>query len=287
MTFSFDVTYEYYPLFVQHSITASDSISGNIEVTVYPHWYSSINLVWSYPTDWGIVHTNVYHSATESGPFVKITPVAIAPDVNSLNDVTTNDFSKIYEGWYIVEATLSTGKRVQSKPVTWRHKRNNWVELRANEINRREWLLLNKFVGLSSYIFNRKTYGRRCEECWSYSVEKVVKDKCTSCYGTSFQGGYWSPLKTLLQYDSTPNDIQLSYFGKFEINEFPAWTIAFPNIDQRDIIYRIGDGKMFEVGDKKETQLQGAPVRQIFKLIEIDKESPEFALIADNNLIPL
>lgn len=286
MTFSFEFTYEYYPLFVQPTITTSNSVSGNISATVYPDWYSSINLVWKYPSDWGSVTTNIYHCAIESGTYNKLTLTPLLSGVNSLNDTTTNDFSKIYEGWYIIEGTLNDGRRVQSKPVTWRHKRDSWTQIRANEINRREWLLLRKFVGLDSFVFNRKTYGERCKECWSYTVEKVIKDKCETCYGTSFEGGYWNPLKSLIQYESTPNDIQLSYFGKFEVNELAAWTIAYPNIDQRDIIYRIADGKIFEVGDKKETQLQGSPVRQIFKMVELDKESPEFKLVTANDLIP-
>lgn len=286
MTFSFEFAYEYFPLFNQPVITTSDSISGNVSVTVYPNWYNSINLVWSYPASWGSVRSLIYHSAVEGGEYKKLTPSPLSPGVNSLNDVTTQDFSKIYEGWYIVEAILPNGKRIQSVPVTWRNKRSDWVQIRANEINRREWFLLNNYVGVTTYLFNRKTYGKRCDNCWDYTVEKVVKDKCETCFGTSFDGGYWSPMKTKMQYEATPNDISLGYFGKFEQNETMVWTIAYPPMNTRDLIYRIADGKLFEIIDFKQTELQTVPVRQLAKITELDKESPEYKVVLANNLIP-
>jgi hypothetical protein len=281
MSFNYGFTWEYYPLSSSPVITASDSTSGNIDVTVYPTWYSSVNVSWTYPSTWGAVRTNVYHSAKEQGPFTKLTLTPLDTNVNSLSDVTTQDFSKIYEGWYVVEGVLSSGKRIQSSPTSWRNKRNSWVQLRASEIQRREWLLLRNFVGVESYVFSRKTYGQRCEECWDYNLEKIVRDRCSVCYGTSFQGGYWAPVKTLMQYDSTPDEILLQYFGKFENNMLTAWTISYPHIEHRDLLYRKGDGKLFEVGKKADTELQAVALRQIMQLTELDKESPEFKIVVD------
>lgn len=286
MTFSFGFNYEYFPLFSQPLLTTADTVSGNIAITVYPNWYTSINLVWKYPADWGAVRSLVYHSTTEGGEYRKLTAEPLDTGVNSLNDVTTQDFSKVYEGWYIVEGILSNGKRIQSTPATWRNKRNDWVQIRANEINRREWFLLNNYVGITSYVFNRKTYGKRCDNCWDHVVEKIVKDKCEICYGTSFEGGYWAPLTTKLQYEPGPGQISLTYFGKLEENECFAWTIAYPTINDRDLIYRITDGQMFEVRDKKQTELQVAPIRQLLKAVELDKESPEYKIVLAYNLIP-
>lgn len=286
MSFSYEYKWDYYPLFVARDITSSDSISGNLTIKLYPYWFKQITLEWKIPGDWGASTFNVYHAQTEVGPFKKLNATPLGTSTNFFKDLTTQDYSKFHRGWYIVEATLPSGKRVQSKPATWEQSRKPWVELRAQEIQRREYLLLRKFTGIDSYIIRRKTYGARCKNCWNFDLEKIVKDKCTNCYGTSFDGGYFPSVNTLVMYDTNPNDIQLTYFGKWEQNETLAWTIAFPEARARDLIYRAADGALFEISDWKNTELQTVTVRQIFKIVQLDKESSEYQAILDNNIIP-
>lgn len=285
MNFEFSYQWSYYPLFGAKPITNGDSISGDFTVKIYPLWYKQITVEWSIPAAWGNCTFNIYKSdSQEFSTFTKLNVVPLTG--NYIKDTTTQDFSKINKGWFIVEAVLSSGKRIQSNPTTWINKRNAWVELRAQEIQRREWFLLTHYTGAESYVFKRKTYGQRCKECWNFQLEKVLKDKCDTCMGTSFEGGYFDGLRTYIQYDPTPNDMFLEYFGKWEKNEFPAWTIAVSELKSRDLVYRVPDGALYYVDDHSSTELQTVSVRQLLKLIELDKESPEFKLIAKNNIIP-
>jgi hypothetical protein len=286
MTFSYDFTWDYFPLFVQSGLTAANTVSSNFSITVYPYWFKQITLEWVVPTDWGSCRFNVYKAQTEDGPFTKLNQAPLEVGTNFFKDTTTQDFSKIYRSWYIVEAVLSTGKRIQSEPQTWGNKRLPWVELRSQEIQRREWLLLNKFTGSECYSLRRRTYGKRCSNCWNFDLEKCTIDKCIVCMGTSFEGGYFPAARTLMQFDADPDQIVLEYFGKWEVNETFSWTIAFPEVRQRDLIYRVMDNSLFEISDRKETTLQSVAVRQLLKVIELDRESPEFQAILNNNLIP-
>jgi hypothetical protein len=287
MTFGYAFTWDYFPLFVQSTITAADTVSRNFAVTIYPYWYKQTTLEWVIPSDWGNCRFNIYRAQTEDGEFVKLNQAPIDSGVNFFKDTTTQDFSKINRSWYIVEAMLPSGKRIQSEPQTWGNLRLPWVELRAQEIQRREWLLLNKFTGLESFVFRRRTYGKRCTNCWSFELEKCTIDKCLVCMGTSYEGGYFPPMKTLLQYDPDPKQKVMGYFGKWEVNETFAWTIALPELRQRDLVYRQTDGALYEISERKETTLQSVTVRQLLKVTELDKESPEFQVVIANNLIPL
>lgn len=286
MSFSYDVTWSYFPLFATRELTTSDSISGNFAVTLYPYWFKQVTLEWKIPSDWGACHFFVYKSQTENGPFDKLTPAALPPEINFFKDTTTQDFSKFNRSWYIIEALLPSGKRIQSEPQTWNNTRLPWVELRAQEIQRRAWLLLNKFVGVECYAFRRRTYGKRCHYCWNFELEKVTKDKCPFCMGTSFEGGYFPGVKTLFQFDADPTETRLEYFGKWETNDVFIWTIAFPDLRQRDLIYRVQDSALFEVNESKQTTLQSVTVHQYFRGLQLDKESPEYQIIINNNLIP-
>lgn len=286
MSFNYEFTWDYFPLFVASGITAGNTVSGNFAVKVYPYWFKQITLEWVIPTDWGGCRFNVYKAQTEDGTYTKLNQALIDVGTNFFKDKTTEDYSKINKGWYIIEAVLSSGKRIQSDPITWGNERTSWVEIRAQEIQRREWLLLNKFVGMEVYVFRRRTYGQRCTNCWNYDLQKVTKDKCTVCMGTSFEGGYFPAIKTLIQFEPNPNEVQLTYFGKWEINEMYAWTIAFPHVKQRDLIYRATDGALFEISDRKNTELQGSTVRQLLKVTQLDKDSPEYHTVIVNKLIP-
>jgi hypothetical protein len=49
-------------------------------------------------------------------------------------------------------------------------------------------------------------------------------------------GGYYTGIKTLVQYDSTNDNRKLTYFGKFEPNGLIGWTIAYPTIQPHDLV---------------------------------------------------
>lgn len=286
MSFTYEYKWSYYPIVTQRDITPSDSVSGNFTITIYPYWFKQITLEWRVPSDWGSCHFNVYKAETESGPFKRLNPTPLTPGTNFFKDSLTQDYSKVQRGWYVLEAVLASGKKIQSKSITWENKRYPWVELRAQEIQRREWLLLTKFVGVDSYMLRRKTYGQRCSNCWNFELEKITKDKCTVCMGTSFEGGYFEAVRTRIQYDPNPDDVRLTYFGKWEDNQLFAWTIAFPEVHAQDLIYRPSDGAIFEVANRKATELQTVAVRQLLQLTMLDKESPEYNIVVKYDLIP-
>lgn len=286
MFFNYAYHWDYYPLFGTKNLTDPNSVSNDITITVYPYWYKQITLEWNIPAEWGAVSFLVYKSEIENGQYTQLTPTYLDSSTKFYKDTSTQDVSKFNRSWYIVEAALPDGRRVQSQPTTWGGRRLPFVEIRAQEIQRREWLLLNRFTGVQSYILRRKTYGKRCSNCWNYDLQKVVKDKCPVCMGTSFEGGYFQAIRTLLQYDTNPNDIEMTYFGKWESNELMAWTIAFPEMRARDLIYRLPDAALFKISDWANTELQTVTIRQMLKLTQLDKDSPEYNAVLQNNLIP-
>jgi len=231
---------------------------------------------WIIPEQWGACTFDVYRSETEYGPWRKLNPAPLIG--NHFKDITTMDFSKFQNGYYIVECLFPTGQRIKSAAITWTNVRSGWTELRASEIIRRESLLLSKFVGIKSIIFKRRNFGKRCPLCWNPDTEQIKTDHCPVCMGTSFEGGYFPGFETLIQYDQTPNNAALGYQGKVESNTITAWTINYPHIDAFDIILRVPDWKMYRVEKIMGTELQTVIVRQLLELVELAKENVEFKL---------
>jgi hypothetical protein len=261
---------------------ATTHTSGNIRVKLYPRWYKHIAVEWSIPADWGACLFNVYFSQTEDGPFEKLNSDPI--DGTSLTDTETEEFMRFNRGFYVVEAILleKDNVTIRSLTTTWETGQRRWVELRSDEIQRREWVLLNKFVGIKTYIFRRKSFGERCPECWSAKTEKSIKSNCKTCVGTTFKGGYFPAVSTLLQYDATPNSNIKTYFGIFEPNQISAWTIAFPEMRPDDIIIRVGDWNLYRIERITNSELQGRTVRQIMLVTQLAKSDIEYELTTKN-----
>jgi hypothetical protein len=263
-------------------VTSGEFQSSSIGVTIFPRWYKQISLEWSVPAAWGNCMFNVYFSQTNDGPWELVNPAPITGTF--LTETSSRVYSKYTHGYYIVEvALLDKGSaKIRSTPHTWVVSQDRWVALRSNEIQRREYLLLSRFVGVRSYLFRRKTYGVRCPNCWSTSVERIVKDHCLVCMGTGFDGGYFDAAPLFIQYDPTPNDRVHTYFGTLETNQITGWTVSLPDIRNDDIIVRTGDWNVYLVNKVADTELQANAVKQTMVLNQLAKENVEYNLVTRN-----
>jgi hypothetical protein len=277
MSFTFSIDQSY---FLRG--TASDSIPSiindtynrNVEVLCSPSWYKHITLQWKIPPQWGNCTFNVYYSYGDKDDAIKLNKVPITSPY--FKDEKEQEYSKFNTGRYIVEVVLpGPGKRIRSKPTSVENQRREHVDKIASEIQRREYMLLSKFVGVKSFYFKKRNFGERCARCWNESQEKVMDDHCRVCYGTSWQGGYFNPLPVYFQYDASSNSKVKSYVGTIEPNSISAWTISVPEMHPDDIILRSGDFAIYKIISVSQTELQTKAVRQTVSLTQLSKSDVE------------
>lgn len=269
-----------YPQEVPLIEVSAPPVNSAIQVTLYPQWYKQVAIEWSVPVEFGACYFNVYFSPNGDSEWERLNATPIT-DTHFL-DYTNKDYSIYQKGSYVVEAVLTSKGNValRSTPVSYKNHRRHWVEIRAAEIQRREYFLLSHFSGIKSYLYKRKLYGDRCPRCWSVEAEKVVDDNCPVCFGTGFDGGYSSPIPLYLQYDPSPNDRQKSYMGNVEPNTIGAWTISIPDISDEDVIIRTGDWNTYKVTRVVPTELQGNTVRQQTVLSQLTRKDIENELMS-------
>lgn len=251
----------------------------NFVVTIYPIWFKEVTISWTVPSDWGHCTFNVYRSKSDTEEFVKLNTTPI--DSPMFLDTESRMWSKYDHDFYIVEAILHDkgGALLRSKPYSWERQQRRWVELRSIEIQRRFWLMLRKFMGVETYVFKRRTYGSRCDTCWDYKNFKVTDDRCPECFGTGWKGGYFPPYLTRMQFDATPNNKELSVTGRNEPSVIVGVTIAFPSLDDWDVLYREKDGKFYRVDKILTTELLTSVVSQRAQLVELPKNYIENSLV--------
>ena len=266
------------PVLVGTNPTPSDRVSTAINITVFPQWYKQVSLEWSVPKEWGACTYHVYFWPGQGAGYERLTTSPL--DSPFFKDPTTREYSKFHNGYYVVEALVQNpAQSISSPPTTWQVKRRNSIELKASEIQRREFLLLSKFVGVKSFLFRKKTYGLRCPRCWSPTTEKVTDDHCPVCYGTSFEGGYFDPIPVFVQYDPTPNERTKTYYGDLEANQIGGWTIPIPQMSPEDVLVRSGDWNVYKVVRIASTELLANPVRQMVTLTQLSKTDIENSLM--------
>lgn len=251
--------------------------SGEILVKSYPQWFTHVAIEWFVPDSWGQCSFHVY---TTPGPIDSVERLTSQPvQTQFFINPRTQETSKVRSEFYIIEAILADGTKYRSAPMSWEYKARTRTEKIASEIQRREYLLLSKFVGIKSYFFKRKRSGLRCPRCWSVSQEKVLDDKCPVCIGTSFSGGFFDPVPTFIQFDPTPNDMDNSFIGVVEPNQIGAWTISLPPMADGDVIIRTGDWAVYQVTRVSNTELQANAVKQVLTLTQLSRSDIENLLL--------
>lgn len=283
MSFTFNLNQSYFVLGNTNlgalpPVTVNSQIPSNlIDVSLYPHWYSYMTIEWTIPVNWGNCTFNIYFSQGSDIEFTKLNTTPLTTPY--YRDSSTKEYSRYFTGKYVVEVVLPNGKTIQSLKTGMEYKRRGKLEKIADEIQRREFMLLSKFAGVKAFLFKKRHYGQRCHRCWNNDYEKIVDDNCPVCYGTSWEGGYFDPIPIFMQFTVNPTVKIKSYIGETEPNSIEAWTISNPTIISDDVIVRLGDFEMYRVIDKNETQLQTKSVRQIITLTQLSKSDVEYLLI--------
>lgn len=258
------------------ALSATPKSGDLISISLYPEWYKDMSISWKIPSDWGNCKFNVYISdGGKDYRRLNSTPLSNP----YFNDVDSKEYSRFENARYIVEALLPSGSPIISQPAFIEYKRRERLEKMANEIQRREYILLSKFAGVKSFLFKRRSYGDRCPRCWDAKTEKVMDDHCEVCYGTSWNGGYFEPIPVFVQYETNPTSRLKTYQGVLESNSISSWTISVPNIEPDDIIIRLGDLSLYKVVSVNATALQTKQIRQLLNLTQLSRSDVENKLL--------
>ena len=140
----------------------------------------------------------------------------------------------------------------------------------AMEIRRREYLLFQEKAGRIVFLFPRLTFGQRCVHCWDRSVRgntigRATQQSCSSCFDTTFVGGYASPIVIYAQIDPTIEQTMRTDLEEQQFSVTTARTPAFPPIKSRDMLIE-GENKRWRVESMTPTEKLRATIRQELKL---------------------
>lgn len=189
---------------------------------------------------WEIADTSENHllysfyierSESISGPWQKL--AGPLKDVWRFRDVNVNLRHNTRKYIYRIRVVEdSSGNEAESEGV--------WLEaerdLVAKEMVTRMALLFREYVGRKVFLLPVRTFGTRCPDCWDKTRQRRMKDYCLTCFGTSYAGGFFSPMQILMQIDPDPEAPQVGSQGVTQPANTTARALPYPPIKPNDII---------------------------------------------------
>lgn len=133
-------------------------------------------------------------------------------------------------------------------------------------------------IGRDSLVYRRRTSGQVCPQCWDPVEERVKRHDCPLCYGTGKIGGYYPPLRVLIQYRPAKRSNMVEGSIR-EIIYIDAAMGHYPLVSPRDVIYEVGTGNWYLVNQISVREHLRTVLMQQLVLRLLDPQSKEQDLI--------
>lgn len=214
----------------------------------------------------------IERSESEYGPFDQISE-AFSNRYN-FRDVVLNLSSRWRQYWYRIKITRKSDSEVSySSPARLAAK----PDLVAQEVRRMELILFREHVGRKCWLFPIKTFGQRCVSCYDHVTKQRMISQCSTCYDTSFVGGYLDPVEAYVQFDPSPKHKDLSQLLETEQQNTSARLPHFPSVKPRDIIVE-SENRRWRVERVSTTTRLRAVLHQELVLHEIPRSDIEYSI---------
>lgn len=185
------------------------------------------------------VKVDVLRSYSPTEAFVKIRTVAYPQTYLRDSEVNLRDHWR--GALYKLVVTLG-GQTVLSTEAAGL--RGTGISNPAREIIRQIDIDLS-FSGSPAMVYLKRK-GARCPLCWDPVLKKSTRSACPSCYATSYDGGYYQPVLTLVNFQPEVRTDQPDITRRQEA-QTSAKMAGFPETRPGDLIYEVNMGTRWRI----------------------------------------
>lgn len=179
----------------------------------------------------------------------------------------------------VIGYRVDTHNQFEVAPTTRLQPRPRGIGLRRllrRKILRDEYILFKKLAGIEFYLLKRRHFGSRCPVCYDPVSRVVTKSICTTCYGTSWQGGYFTPMLILGRRTNSQIQSSVTERAKIDINQMGIQFLDFPRIDEEDVLVERAHNRRFLVRARVSTSLKTIQVHQTIMASELERQAIEY-----------
>ena len=249
-------------------------------------------------TEAGAYSFDIYRSGSPEGPWTLLLGSGI--NIYSYSDVfptaaTTgnpgtgdiNQLSLSRNVFYRVVVTPPSGTDNQIETVSEVEPRlSGRQRLLKRKILRDERICLQKLNGVEIAVVKRMHWGPRCPRCWDKYSKEAVRTNCSTCFGTGFTPGYFTPIVTLGRRSTSPDSKQVTPQGAAEFSPMQVTLLDLPKVEPDDILVFLRDNRRFIVKVVIQTELQTVTVHQKLEISELARDNMVYRIVVDAARIP-
>lgn len=188
---------------------------------------------------------------------------------------------KLWKNYYVRMKIVenASSKIYYSRSFTVEHQPN----LEALELIRRTKISLeNERLGngVPCLIYIRKEGGQRCVECFDPIKRRSTKTNCINCYGTTYDGGFYTPITAYLNFTVDTKAMGIADHGNITQASNNALACNYPIFKSGDAIIDPRLNRVWTVISVKNIERRRHIVKQILNLNEEERTSILFELLA-------
>jgi len=240
-------------------------------IAVFPDSNQKIRVQWEIDTKEAGVGPfifSLYRSGSPEGPWTLLS--STLTNVYTYDDTTALLSGMFKDVYYKVE----TG--------TW----GSFPRSILNEMPRKKYLIARKIIndervmlragqGTVLYVVKKKHFGTRCKRCYDIKTNQVIKSSCGDCYGTTFEGGYFTPIVTKGHIKpSAPGTDGTATTATPEVDSTNCMLQAFPNVVRGDFILEPEVNSRWEIVSVQPTEILRIPIHQDLTLSRLPRTHP-------------
>lgn len=140
--------------------------------------------------------------------------------------------------------------------------------------------------GIPLIVLKRRRWGDRCPDCYDPVNKEATLEHCPSCYGTSFQGGYWAPVLIRGRREAAAVESNITSHGDSDVKMNDFNVLDYPLIEYKDIVVDLMRNERYQVQRVHHTELKSVTVHQKVTGSLLGHNSVEYTLLVDPTAIP-
>lgn len=163
-----------------------------------------------------------------------------------------------------------------STPFLPRPKDGRRRVLVGRAIQRQAMIYFKHLDGQELLLLKRRHYGWRCTDCFDPLTKTIVRSNCTTCYGTSWQGGYYAPYTLWGKVFRQPPRTIRTNTGKETAAGGGLIIMGFPRITEGDLLVDPFNNERWLLEPGSDSRIRGIPYLQYPKASAVARSDIEF-----------
>lgn len=181
---------------------------------------------------------------------------------------TVTTTGKYYAGNSPVQNPRNTPQYPQKRLVLMRRK-----------ILREEYITLKNLSGVLVSVLKKRYFGVICSNCTSTLTRSILKNKCDACHGTGWEGGFFDPVQTFANFRPAQVNSSTADTGITEITKTSATMLAYPKVEEGDVIVEHDTNRRWRVDSCSPTELRRMLLHQRVVVSELSRDSVEYGIL--------